>query len=101
MKKSESSSDRIERAADESEQDPQSVSAQGLDLVQVHQMAEQGSMSAQIIMDAFAQSSGPLPVYDADTGKMCHVGVIQILVQLGDGLIHGLSEKIEFHGHGC
>lgn len=50
MKKSESSSDRIERAADESEQDPQSVSAQGLDLVQVRQMAEQGNMSAQIIM---------------------------------------------------
>ena len=35
---------------DESEQDPQSVSAQGLDLVQVRQMAEQGNMSAQIIM---------------------------------------------------
>ena len=50
MKKSESSSDRIERVADESEQDPQSVSAQGLDLVQVRQMAEQGNMSAQIIM---------------------------------------------------
>ena len=52
-------------------------------------------------MDAFAEGSGPLAMYDADTGKMCHVGVIQILVQLGDGLVHGLSEKIEFHGHGC
>ena len=50
MKKSESSSGGVERAADESEQDPQSVSAQGLDLVQVRQMAEQGNMSAQIIM---------------------------------------------------
>ena len=47
-----------------------------------------------------AQGAGSFAVYHADAGKVRQVGVVQILVQGGKRLVHGLAQQVNLRGDG-
>ena len=57
-------------------------------------------LPAQKLMDPFAQRAGPLAVDHPDRIEMGQDGIVQIFVQLRDGLIHRPSQQVDLRADG-
>ena len=61
-----------------------------------------------MLLDGLAQGTSPLAMYDADVFQMCHthlgkvgqVGIVQVLIQYGNGLVHGHADQVHLRGNG-
>lgn len=57
-------------------------------------------LAAQILMYRVAEGTGALSVHDADGFQMGKIGVVQVFIQLCDGLVGGQTQKVDLRGDG-
>ena len=55
-------------------------------------------IALQILLHAFSQRTGPLPVDDPDTGEMCECSVVNKFIQFHAGLVHRHAEQVDLGG---
>lgn len=57
-------------------------------------------ITAQVVVDAFAERSGAFAVNDTYAWHMCKISVVQIFIELSNGFVYGFSKQVQFHAYG-